>query len=315
MQLLRQWFPSLTRATYRNTHTPGEETQREWNENGFVVLRNAVDHELIDRLNGEITEFRRTCGEGKDEFGYGQRIGLFHAQNRRSLQVALNPRVREFLSWAFKDDPVLFGTLTFEAGTEQSAHRDNIFFQTDPQHCMAGAWAALEDVHETAGPLFYIPGSHKWPVVRGEDVRKAFPDWTARLLEKKRNGAPWAEMVELANEGGALWHKHLHADIVRRDARSVPAIIKKGDILVWHSLLVHGGLARTDRRLSRKSMVAHFIGRNSRMWDMNTYFLSTNAECTRKNAMHMHLVEDELGPYFQLEKPVTYRETPVTAKW
>ena len=50
--------------------------------------------------------------------------------------------------------------------------------------------------------------------------------------------------------------------------KKVPVIIQKGDILIWHSLLIHGGSPRINRSLSRKSMVTHFIGRNTLMYDM-----------------------------------------------
>ena len=33
---------------------------------------------------------------------------------------------------------------------------------------------------------------------------------------------------------------------------------KKGDALIWHADLVHGGSPRTDRDLTRWSLVSHF---------------------------------------------------------
>jgi hypothetical protein len=30
---------------------------------------------------------------------------------------------------------------------------------------MCGVWLALEDIPAQAGPVFYLPGSHRWPIV------------------------------------------------------------------------------------------------------------------------------------------------------
>jgi hypothetical protein len=118
------------------------ELLRQWRDSGYAVLKRAVPLDLIDRTNKDVAAFRANCGETKDDHGFGQRIGLFHIQNENSLQVALNPTVREFLAFALQDEPLLYGSLTFETGTEQAAHQDSIFFFTDPVDAMAGVWPA-----------------------------------------------------------------------------------------------------------------------------------------------------------------------------
>jgi ectoine hydroxylase-related dioxygenase (phytanoyl-CoA dioxygenase family) len=265
-----------------------------------------VPHDLIDALDRDVAAFRARCGETKDDHGFGQRIGLFHVQNRHSLAVAQNPAVREFLAFALQDEPLLYGSLTFETGTEQAAHQDSIFFFTQPYTAMAGVWVALEDVSPDAGPLFYHPGSHRQGVLRGEDVWAARPD-----LHERVRRVSWAPegaeaRIQLANELGGAWHELLHARIRREGWQPVPALVQKGDALVWSAHLVHGGLPRRNRALSRRSMVTHHIGRHAQMFDMYSYFLRPNAAFDRGLALGLQVVDHELGPYVRHEKPVTY---------
>lgn len=35
---------------------------------------------------------------------------------------------------------------------------------------------------------------------------------------------------------------------------------RKGDILLWHGMLIHGGTKINNPALTRKSMVIHFVG-------------------------------------------------------
>lgn len=278
----------------------------QWEQDGYVTLPNAVDLDLIDRLDTEISRFRSVCGETKDEFGFGQRIGLFHCRSALSLEVALNAEAQNFLKWAFQDDPVLYSSLTFETGTEQPAHQDAIFFHTAPQRCMAGVWIALEDVHPDAGPLFYISGSHNWGLARGEDVHRIYPKIGHAIESGRKNGSSTEQMNSLAVEASQLWHNLLHENIARRNAEKTPVIIKKGTVLIWHGLLVHGGLPRINRELSRRSMVVHYIGKNSLMWDMNAFFLLKNNEFHHGNAMMLKIAKHRQGEYVIHEKPVIY---------
>lgn len=282
------------------------ELKNHWHDKGYVIIRNAVAESLIDELNTDIDVFRKNCGETKDEYGFGQRIGLFHIQNRKSLGVALNQKVQNFLRWAFNDEPLLYGSLTFETGTEQSAHIDSIFFFTQPIHTMAGCWTALEDINEEAGPLFYIESSHKFPLLRGKDVISQYPELKEKLNQAKNSGKSINDLTCLAQEVGNRWNEMLAERIDSQALKKVPVTIQKGDILIWHSLLIHGGSPRINRSLSRKSMVTHFIGRNTLMYDMNQFFLLDNNEFTKNNRMRMEIVNSGQGFYVKHSQVVTY---------
>jgi ectoine hydroxylase-related dioxygenase (phytanoyl-CoA dioxygenase family) len=103
---------------------------------------------------------------------------------------------------------------------------------------LAGAWVALEDVHPDAGPLFYYPGSH-------HRVRKHL----------------FANGTVLAEGDGP--HVRAFEEYLQNECESlgldrVLFMPKKGDVLIWHSALVHGGSPRANLDLTRKSMVSHY---------------------------------------------------------
>lgn len=41
----------------------------------------------------------------------------------------------------------------------------------------------------------------------------------------------------------------------------------KGDLLIWHSALVHGGMPRNDPALTRRSIVSHYTTREGYPYD------------------------------------------------
>ena len=283
------------------------ELTRQWDQDGYVLLKQVVPHDLIDRYNAEVAGFRRTCGETKDEHGFGQRIGLFHAKSPTGLAIAQNPEVRSFLRWVFREEAVLFGSLTFEAGTEQAAHQDSIFFFTQPEYAMAGAWVALEDVHPEAGPLFYYPGSHLWGVERAEAVWQARPDLHAKVQALAAWAPKQAEArAQLAGELGNVWSELLAKRIADHAVQPVQALVKKGDALLWHAHLVHGGSPRKNRKLSRRSLVTHHTGLKALMFDMSTFFLKPANRFDAAAAMPRSVRDHPLGPFVPHAKPVTY---------
>jgi hypothetical protein len=86
-------------------------------------------------------------------------------ENDDVRSIAANGAVIELLSKLYGRPAFPFQTLNFPVGTEQHAHTDIVHFSSVPKRFMCGVWLAMEDIHPGAGPLRYVPGSHKWPVM------------------------------------------------------------------------------------------------------------------------------------------------------
>ena len=280
-----------------------EEQKQHWREHGWVILERSVSPEAIDRLNEEIDRFRASGRGGRDEHGHGIRVGLLHSENRQSLKVALNDHVRTFLRWAFEGEPVLFGSLTFDIGSEQEPHIDAAFFYTQPEHGMAAAWTALEDVHPDSGPLFYVDGSHRFPHLYVAEVLQEDPDLARRVAEHraKRKRPDY----QLSEDVYRAYSKRLVERLEESGARRTPALLKKGDVFVWNSWVVHGGLPRVNRGLTRRSMVVHYIRRDAKFWDQHAFFLRGDVlDSTRP--VRFRFRDSRRGAYIKHHHAVTF---------
>lgn len=252
--------------------------RRQWIERGYVVARGIHSAADVKAHREIVRRVRAALDESKDEHGYGERIGQLHQMDPDLMRLAGDKRILRFLEWAFGERPVLFGSLNFERGTQQEAHIDAIFFYTEPVYAMAGLWVALEDVHPDAGPLFYLPGSHRWPFIRGEHLWEARPELTASLERARGRSRGHADRVRLAGLLGQAWTQRMKAMEPEQGGQRELALLKAGDVVIWHALLAHGGSPVHDRARSRRSVVYHYIGETARLYTFDQFFLNSRAE-------------------------------------
>jgi ectoine hydroxylase-related dioxygenase (phytanoyl-CoA dioxygenase family) len=113
---------------------------------------------------------------------------------------------------------------------------------TYPLGYLTAAWIAFEDIHPDSGPLVYYPGS-RLPYVSSKDVG--------------------ISQADFRQEGYSAYHNRYEPYIRGLIARHAlePAYFhtKKGDVLIWHANLLHGGSARRNMQLTRKALVCHFF--------------------------------------------------------
>lgn len=155
--------------------------------------------------------------------------------------IATNGDVITLLGKLYGRPAIPFQTLNFPVGTEQHLHSDSIHFSSLPQGFMCGVWVAMEDIHPDAGPLLYVPGSHRWPVLTLENLG---------LLSDRARGAqaPFEE----------VWRA-----VVEESGADVMAFLpKKGQALIWAANLLHGGSVHANRQLTRWSQVTHYFFEN-----------------------------------------------------
>ncbi len=171
-----------------------------------------------------------------------------HKKSRAANAIWKDPRILRFLSAVFQERPLPCQTLVFLRGSEQATHQDTIHLTPFPAGYMCGVWIALEDITADSGPLVVLPGSHRAPRL-----------YTASVGMSKVRDANWQEysdkfIPELARTlSGGGYTEEVY-------------LPKKGDILVWHENLAHGGSARKLNGASRRSMVSHYFSEGSAHW-------------------------------------------------
>ena len=153
--------------------------------------------------------------------------------------IAANEAVVGLLSKLYGRQAFPFQTLNFPVGTQQDAHTDIVHFSSLPEKFMCGVWLAMEDVHEDAGPLFYYPGSHRWPVMSNAMIGRC--GYQTRLDSAQ---TPFTD----------AWN----AICAAQGARPATFLARKGQALIWLANLLHGGSAQHDPRRTRWSQVTHY---------------------------------------------------------
>jgi len=222
---------------------------RKWASDGYVVLDGLIENDVLDEVwaayekavrsgrialpaepAGEIDPYPGRCLNPHKKIAAFCRI-LKHAQLLRTIQLLMerNPRPLQ--------------TIAAHKGSQQGLHSDSIHMTTYPLGYLTAAWIAFEDISPNCGPLVYYPGSHRLPYVFSKEVGIA-PD------DLKRHGyepyqARYEPYIRQQVEEHSLEPHYFHA--------------KKGDVLIWHANLIHGGSDRRDLMLSRKSVVCHFF--------------------------------------------------------
>lgn len=226
---------------YKSSSAEDKKSIMGFNDAGFCVLKNYIASELVDAVNTEIDTLLRS---GKVKFGYGGKIMFAIHSSELLNSIGNNKTLHELLSVLLGGNSVLFQSINFIRGSEQDTHSDSIHMTTYPLGGLLGVWIALEDVTDENGPLHYYPGSHKLPYYLNKD----YDNEGSALFIGSKSYSAYERMIEkkIAEQG-------LKKEIFRA---------KKGDLLIWHANLFHGGEKHRNPEATRKSMVLHYFREN-----------------------------------------------------
>ena len=216
-----------------------------YHNNGFIIFR-PKDPDFIKVLDGIKktlhphfkTQIKNIEQARKDNpHTPGARLQDAWKKFHVVKELACHPEILSLLEFLYGRAPFPFQTLNFPNGTQQHFHSDSIHFSSLPNGFMCGVWVALEDIKEGSGLLEYFPGSHRFPYLHYSDVND--------LPLKKDCGQEifydiWNDLIKFNN----IEKQHFRA--------------KKGDCLIWHANLLHGGSEVTNKTLTRWSQVTHY---------------------------------------------------------
>jgi ectoine hydroxylase-related dioxygenase (phytanoyl-CoA dioxygenase family) len=205
-----------------------------YENNGYLIIKSVIDNDTIDKIIHDVYEKHP---ENKNS----SRITDAWQQHDLIGYLAFNKKITQILTHLYKRKPIPFQTLNFYVGTEQKLHSDQIHFCSFPLNFMCGVWVALEDVSIDSGPLIYYPGSHKLPFYTMQNLNVKPGDY-------------------------AGYEKKLEKKIMKFGLVPKYGTIKKGDILIWHANLIHGGSKRNNMKLTRKSIAIHYFFENCKYW-------------------------------------------------
>ncbi len=242
-------------------------------QDGVVIFPQAIDPDLLARHETELNELPQLAAhsllhgmigiDGKPEHyqarvlrnltamgitdfrdaGPGLKLNDLYRYFETARSLAFAEPIIRFLDELFGSAPALIQSLTFWKSSEQSLHQDFVYVHHhSPLGHLAAAWIPLEDIHEDTGPLVYYKGSH--------------------LLQSSQFFR-WGEGEILASrdapsEQGQAYTRHLQALLREQGWQPSIYLPRRGDVLIWHGALIHGGTTMRDPSLTRRSYVCHY---------------------------------------------------------
>ena len=226
-------------------------------ENGYVILRGAVDAPTIARLKSDVERLTQDghaeawvdCMEGGrstvrrlapgDDGAQGKMLKLLDLYSflPSARDVIFSPAALRFMQLVFNRPPMAFQSLYFYNGSQQPVHRDTAFVRVSSPMEFVASWTALEDIQPGSGELVYQPGSQRYPEYLFEGKYK----WIA----------PGVKELD-------AFYAHLNENGSGNPAGTRKFAANKGDTLIWSADLAHGGGPVDDLKKTRRSLVAHY---------------------------------------------------------
>jgi phytanoyl-CoA hydroxylase len=228
-----------------------------YNEQGYAIARNCIEADLCDQARKLWREEVKPFG------GYMYRQATAKAErhtfnrhgwvmnpilNLQSIdpqrfprlrshateRVLANPRLKRVLEAVLGGPPKIVQSMYFEGNSATWEHQDSYYLDSFEVGSMTAAWIALEDIDAEAGRFFVAPGSHKLELIR-----------------------------QTSNNNVAQHHEIYIREVVQsiRDRGlgiRAPAL-RKGDVLIWNALTIHGSLNSQSEQATRASMTCHAI--------------------------------------------------------
>ena len=213
-----------------------QESLLNWSEDGYAILPGYFAKEA-DEVNRVIKDKLKS---GDLKFRYGNKIMFAMNQSELIRKMGHDVQMNKILSFLLGKEVKLFQSINFIEGSKQRAHSDIVHMTTYPQGYLIAIWIALEDIKEEQGALFYYPGSHKLPYILNDEFNSG------------------SSYFRLGTNSYKSYEDRIEAEIKTQGLQKKVLEAKKGDVLIWHANLLHGGSAITKPGSTRKSMVFHY---------------------------------------------------------
>lgn len=226
---------------YQQLNEESKHSVDDFDEQGYCIIKDFWSHDLVENVNAEIEQL---LANKEIQFKYRNKLMFAIHKSEFLRKVCSDEALLTLLDYLIHGEARLFQSINFLVGSEQKTHSDSIHMTTFPLGGLLGVWIALEDIDEENGPLHYYPGSHKLPYYMNRD----YDNMGSKFL--------------LGDKGYTAYEAMIAEKVRERNLEKTIFQANKGDMLIWHANLLHGGEPHKDKHRSRKSMVLHFFDSN-----------------------------------------------------
>jgi len=247
--LAETWGDEQIPATER---MPASPLQSAWRRDGVVVRRGLLDDELMDRYEGAWLHAHGGPApiSGKPST-YASPMGWSHATPymdcAQLLDVCCDGAIAATLTELIGEPAGVHLNLTGWQSTRRNWHFDQYLNEPYVGAFYVAVWIALDDIDVDAGPFEYVSGSHHWwsPISQAK---------MRRTLGTDGEGPDWPTHSE------RILTPLFERELAERDVTSKIHLPRRGDVLFWHSRLLHRGSIPRDESLERRALIAHYSG-------------------------------------------------------
>jgi len=298
---------------------------------GFFVWRALLDHDLIDEHLTGFAELNAKLGvepnvdfhsySSEKQSAIKEARYRFHLERESTQRLVFNSRLIAFLTRLFGEEPVMRQPETGFHTRRTPDHTDSLDFKVEPKGAELRMWCALEDIHPDSGPVYFVPGSHKAIAqVMEEEVLLEHPEF-AQLLVSQLGATTSTEFFRVTKP---LWRyvkeEKLPRSIQEKGLRREVHPLKKGDVVVFSSDVVHGTSRRNNGGLTRKYMVAYWAAMSAGWYHSRAYWGPTHDFRAPENVItarvettpfghRMHFHELHAAYMASFEKPIVIRSS------
>lgn len=231
-----------TNFLYKNLSKENKESILNFQDKGFCLIKNYLKNEQVITINQEIDNL---IDSKKIGFRYRNKIMFAIHHSELIASIGNSAALNDLLAVLLQGEVELFQSINFLHGSEQATHSDSIHMTTYPLGGLLGVWIALDDTNAENGPLHYYPESHKMPYL----LNDSFENEGNYFALGNKTYTDYEIMIE-----DYIREKKLKKEIL---------YAQKGDLLIWHANLLHGGEPHHNKSLTRKSMVLHYFKKDS----------------------------------------------------
>jgi ectoine hydroxylase-related dioxygenase (phytanoyl-CoA dioxygenase family) len=272
------------KAAVGGGHGADDPVRQAFEKDGYAVLEGHLDAQTCEAIVAEAESFYARRGVSPER---ADRTMNFHQEAPTARRVLTDRRLLALLSDLLGNRAHFLQSIYFNTGSQQPPHSDYMYMGTDPPLQLCGIWIACEDVTPDSGPLVYYPGSHLLPSETvAERYDRRIPDLRRRLTEQRAELEDrYANRQAMTNESLPVcllfdeWTTEVHSRLEQGGYERTTFLAKRGDLLIWHANLVHGGSPVARPGATRRSLVAHYLTRSVRRYfDMN--YVDTQAHLT-----------------------------------
>lgn len=263
--------------------------------NGYAVIRNLIDPKDCDRVRSLWNDlikpstgviFRQSgdplARHIKNENGWIMNPALDpHSMPQPEFrpfreaiveQVFDTPAFAGSLRHLLRGSPLIVQSMYFEGNSATQEHQDSYYLDAEKVGELVAAWVALEDIRPRAGRFFVSPGSHS----------------TDRCNVSGRNADD---------------RHQTFIETIMRELQNLPIhapVMRKGDVLFWHPLTIHGSMDSTDPEHSRSSLTCHAIRHDERLLERRTRSFRLSRE--KRAHLSIHYPQHPLSTLSKLRR-------------